>query len=36
VFDDSLAREEWGWEHNTSLEKLVEIMITNLRKTYNK
>ena len=36
VFDDSMARAEWGWEHKIPLEKLVEIMITNLRTVYNK
>jgi len=36
VFDDSLARAEWGWESRIPVEKLVEIMITNLRRVYNK
>jgi len=36
VFDDSLARAEWGWQHNIPLEKLVEIMITNLKGVYQK
>ena len=31
VFDDSLARADWGWQHNIGLEQLVDIMITNLR-----
>ena len=31
VFDDSLAREEWGWKHSIGLEQLVDIMISNLR-----
>ena len=31
VFDDSLARKDWGWQHNIGLEQLVDIMITNLR-----
>merc|ERR1719228_508467 len=36
VFDDSLAREEWGWQHSIGLEQLVDIMISNLRRVYNK
>ena len=36
VFDDSLSRQEWGWNHDIDLAKLVEIMITNLKKTYPK
>jgi len=28
VFDDSLARKEWGWNHKIGLSQLVEIMIT--------
>ena len=31
VFDDSLARQDWGWKHRIGLEQLVDIMITNLR-----
>ena len=31
VFDDSLARADWGWQHSIGLEQLVDIMITNLR-----
>ena len=31
VFDDSLARGDWGWQHKIGLEQLVDIMITNLR-----
>jgi hypothetical protein len=34
VFDDSLAREDWGWESRIPLASLVEIMITNLRRIY--
>jgi len=34
VFDDSVARQDWGWKHNISMEALVEIMITNLRRIY--
>ena len=33
VFDDSLSRAEWGWQHDIDLAGLVEIMITNLRRT---
>merc|ERR1712029_9279 len=36
VFDDSLARNDWGWQHIIGLEQLVDIMITNLRKIYKK
>jgi nucleoside-diphosphate-sugar epimerase len=31
--DDSPAREDWGWQHQYDLDKLVEVMITNLAKT---
>ena len=34
VFDDSLSRKEWGWSHDIDLAKLVEIMITNLKRVY--
>jgi hypothetical protein len=33
VFDDSVARADWGWEARIPLSSLVEIMITNLRHT---
>ena len=36
VFDDSLSRQEWGWQHHIDLSKLVEIMITNLRREFEK
>merc|ERR1719228_20774 len=36
VFDDSLARKDWGWQHNIGLEQLVDIMISNLRRIYKK
>lgn len=36
VFDDSVARQDWGWQESIPLEKLVEIMITNLRRIYKK
>ena len=35
VFDDKLARQEWGWQHDIDLARLVEIMITNLRPVYS-
>ena len=35
MFDDSLSRAEWGWQHDIDLAGLVEIMITNLRKVYS-
>ena len=31
MFDDSVARADWGWQPKIPLESLVEIMITNLR-----
>ena len=31
MFDDSVARQDWGWEARIPLARLVEIMITNLR-----
>jgi len=34
VFDDSCARQDWGWNHDIPLENLVEIMIVNLRRLY--
>ena len=34
VFDDSQARQDWGWQHDYDLEHLVEIMINNLKKVY--
>jgi len=34
VFDDSQARQDWGWQHDYDLDHLVEIMINNLKKVY--
>ncbi|XP_023329810.1 L-threonine 3-dehydrogenase, mitochondrial [Eurytemora carolleeae] len=34
VFDDSIARQDWGWKPSIPLDSLVEIMITNLRRLY--
>jgi len=34
IFDDSSARTDWSWKENIPLDKLVDIMITNLRKVY--
>jgi hypothetical protein len=34
VFDDSMARKDWGWNPSIPLDSLVEIMITNLRRMY--
>merc|ERR1711953_271012 len=31
VFDDSQARQDWGWQHHIDLEQLVDIMIRNLK-----
>ena len=36
VFDDSQARKDWGWKHECDLEQLVDIMITNLKRIYQK
>ena len=33
VFDDSVARQDWGWHHTMDMPDLVEVMITNLRNT---
>lgn len=30
--DDSQARIDWGWEHKYDLDRLVEVMLTNLEK----
>lgn len=29
--DDSVARKDWGWQHHYDLEKLVQVMYTNLK-----
>jgi len=36
VFDDSQARQDWGWQHHIDLEQLVDIMIRNLKIIYQK
>ena len=36
VFDDSQAREDWGWKHHVDLDQLVDVMITNLKRIYKK
>jgi len=36
VFDDSQARQDWGWQHHIDLDQLVDIMITNLKIIYKK
>ncbi len=33
--DDSPARKDWGWKHEYDLDKMTEIMLTELRKKYN-
>lgn len=30
--DDSVARKDWGWKHDFDLEKMVDVMLENLRK----
>lgn len=32
--DDSRARAEWGWKHEYDLEKMTEVMMSNLTKHY--
>lgn len=34
--DDSNARQDWGWQHQYDLEKMVSDMIYHLKKKYNK
>ncbi len=34
VFDDSKAREDWGWKHESGIEELADIMIKALRPVY--
>lgn len=34
--DDSVAREEWGWNHEFDLSKMTEDMVNNLRIKYGK
>lgn len=32
--DDSIARKDWGWEHEIDLDQMTKIMIDNLKKDY--
>ena len=34
VFDDSLARKDWGWSHDYGIDELCEVS-SNYSKTYN-
>lgn len=34
VFDDSEARNDWGWNHEYDLDKLVEDMVKTVRENY--
>ena len=36
VFDDSVARRDWGWRHELGVEELADIMIDGLRPVYAK
>jgi threonine 3-dehydrogenase len=36
VFDDSEARKDWGWQHKYDLDKLVELMIKDVKENYIK
>jgi len=29
--DDSVARADWGWKHEYDLQKMVEVMLKNLK-----
>ncbi len=33
--DDSKAREDWGWDHEYDLEKMVKVMLENLERKLN-
>ena len=34
MFDDSVARRDWGWRHQSGIEELADIMIDGLRPIY--
>ena len=34
VFDDSLARKDWGWSHDYGIDELCEVS-SNYSETYN-
>ena len=34
VFDDSLARKDWGWSHDYGIDELCEVS-SNCSKTYD-
>ena len=34
VFDDSKARQDWGWQHTNGIHELVDIMIDALTPIY--
>lgn len=34
VFDDSEARADWGWKHKYDLDKLVQLMIKDVKENY--
>lgn len=34
VFDDQDARRDWGWQHQYDLEKLVSLMVKDVRENY--
>lgn len=36
VFDDSDARRDWKWKHKYDLDKLVELMVRDVRMNYLK
>jgi threonine 3-dehydrogenase len=36
VFDDSEARADWGWQHKYDLDKLVELMVRDVKENYIK
>lgn len=36
VFDDSEARQDWGWKHEYDLDRLVEDMMKEVHQHYHK
>ncbi len=35
TIDDSVARKDWGWEHEVNLDEMTEIMLKNLKDIYS-
>lgn len=36
IFDDSEARQDWGWQHKYDLDKLVDLMVRDVTENYIK